>query len=168
VQDGSPNHIYLLLGTNLGDRLQNLLVARNLIEITAGKIITESSIYETAAWGETDQPKFLNQVVEIDSDLHPHELLQELMNIESAMGRIRERKWGPRLIDIDILLYGEMIIQSETLTIPHPAMHQRRFTLLPLAEIAKDLVHPLLQKSIEDLLELCSDNLPVEKIRSQA
>jgi 2-amino-4-hydroxy-6-hydroxymethyldihydropteridine diphosphokinase len=164
VQNESTNHVFLLLGTNLGDRFENLLVARNHVAITTGKIITESSIYETAAWGKTDQGPFLNQVIEIETDSTPTALLAQLLSIESIMGRVREEKWGPRLIDLDILLYDEIIVQSESLTIPHPALHRRRFTLIPLAEIAANIVHPVLQKSIATLLKECSDDSAVHRL----
>ena len=160
----STNTVFLLLGTNLGDRFHHLLVAQEQIGITAGEIIATSSIYETSAWGQTNQPSFLNQVLKIDSSLSPEALLTELLKIETNMGRTREIKWGPRIIDIDILLFDQIIIQSERLSIPHPAMHLRRFTLTPLAELAPGFIHPVFQKSIAELLRDCEDPLVVEKV----
>lgn len=164
MQNPLTNRVFLLLGTNLGNRSDNLLVAIEQVQITAGKIIQASSIYETAAWGKTDQANFLNQVIEIETALAPIDLLNALLSIEEQMGRSREIKWGPRIIDIDILLYDEIVVTSDTLTVPHPALHERKFTLVPLAEIAGDQVHPIFQKKISELLAICSDPLPVTKI----
>jgi 2-amino-4-hydroxy-6-hydroxymethyldihydropteridine diphosphokinase len=164
VQNPLINRVFLLLGTNLGNRTENLLVAKERVEITAGKIIQTSSVYETAAWGITDQGNFLNQVIEIETTLAPAELLNTVLSIEERMGRSREKKWGPRVIDIDILLYDEIIVTSDRLTVPHASLHQRKFTLVPLAEIAGDIVHPVFQKKIKDLLITCDDTLQVTKI----
>ena len=164
MQNELTNRVFLLLGTNLGDRPRNLLVAKDLLEITAGKIIHRSSIYETAAWGKTDQAGFLNEVIELTTLLTPQALLSTIHEIEGQMGRVREVKWGPRLIDIDILFYSDCIVTSENLVIPNPALHTRRFTLTPLAEIAGDLVHPVFQKTIDELLSHCEDQLAVSKV----
>ena len=164
MQNVLTTRVFLLLGTNLGDRARNLLVARELLEITVGKIIQRSSTYETAAWGKTDQSDFLNEVIEAATIKTPHELLSTIHEVESQMGRLREEKWGPRIIDIDLLLYSDCIIESENLTVPHPALHLRRFTLTPLAEIARDFVHPIFQKTIGELLSQCDDQLPVTKV----
>ena len=156
--------IFILLGSNLGDRQENLDRARQEISRSVGEIITTSSIYKTAAWGNTLQPDFYNQVIEIRSAHNPANLISSTQLIEQKMGRIREEKWGPRIIDIDILFYGDTIISIENLTIPHPEISNRRFTLLPLAEIASHFAHPVFKKSVLQLLEDCKDNLPVEKI----
>ena len=153
--------IYLLLGSNLGDRKSNLRKARNEIAIRAGKIIGKSALYETAPWGVTEQPQFLNQVVQLESTLPPRYLLEELLQIETFLGRERIQKWESRIIDIDILLYDHEVVNSHQLTIPHPHLHERRFTLLPLSEIAPDFIHPILQKSITELLKGCPDQLHV-------
>lgn len=153
--------IYLLLGSNLGDRETNLGMARSLIENSLGTIIQSSSIYESAAWGKEDQPDFLNQVIKIQTQINPHALLEKLAWAETSLGRLREVKWGERIIDIDILFYENEIIEEEKLTIPHPGIPIRRFTLLPLSEIAPDLIHPLLKKSIRELLDECEDPLKV-------
>jgi 2-amino-4-hydroxy-6-hydroxymethyldihydropteridine diphosphokinase len=155
------NRIFLLLGTNLGDRKKNLTVARNTIELQVGSIIKASSIYETKAWGKTDQPDFLNQALEVETQWSPKGVLQEILAIEQSLGRKRKEKWRERVIDIDILLYENEIITSHDLTIPHPQLPNRRFALVPLAEIAGDRLHPLLRISIDDLLKQCPDTLQV-------
>lgn len=158
------NGIFLLLGTNLGDRSQHLAAARALIGAKAGKIVKASAVYLTAAWGKTDQPDFYNQVIEIESILSPDDLLRTTLGIEEAMGRIRTETWGARTMDIDILLYGNVIVEREQLTIPHPRMNNRKFTLIPLAEIAAEVIHPVEQKSIRELLALCTDPLEVSAL----
>ena len=127
--------IYLGLGTNLGDRHLNLENAISLINQQVGKILKQSSIHETKAWGKTDQPDFLNLVIKIETKLVPQMLLQKCLSIENEIGRIREEKWGPRLIDIDILYYNDLIIDDENLKIPHPFINEREFVLNPLKEI---------------------------------
>ncbi len=158
------NGIFLLLGSNEGYPLRNLREAAARIEKAAGKIVTGSSVFKTAAWGFSQQPDFYNQVLEIESDCAPEQLLEKLLAIEAGMGRIRSQKWGPRIIDIDILFYGQQVIHTPVLQIPHPGIPERRFTLVPLAEIAPDLLHPLLNKSMTALLEECTDSLPVEPV----
>lgn len=155
---------FLLIGGNLGDRFRNLGAAARLIEEHCGDIISLSSIYETAAWGFTDQPPFLNQVLVLETALEPEVLMQELLDIEKELGRIREEKMGPRHIDIDILLLDDITWRSPSLTIPHPSLHLRRFALTPLNEVAATQKHPLLQKTIAELLTDCPDTLAVKKI----
>ena len=157
------NIAYLLLGTNMGDRDQNLLTARELINRHCGNIVKASSIYETAAWGKTDQPAFLNQALEINTSLSARQLMRRILKTERSMGRIREEKYGPRIIDIDILLFNNEKHNYHFLKLPHPEIPNRRFALLPLAEIAPAIVHPVLQKTITALLEECKDELAVEK-----
>jgi len=123
-----------------------------------------SAIYETAAWGLSNQPSFYNQALSIQTNLEPKALMEQLLAIETNMGRIRSIKLGPRLIDLDILLIDQLILNTETLILPHPLMEQRRFALLPLAEIAPNLMHPILQKTIQELLMHCSDQLDVQKL----
>jgi 2-amino-4-hydroxy-6-hydroxymethyldihydropteridine diphosphokinase len=156
--------IFILLGTNKGDRLHYLSSAKELIEISVGEIIQQSSIYETAAWGKADQQDFLNQVIGIKSIHKPEPLLGILLKIENELGRQRIEKWGPREIDLDILFYSTEIIDTETLSIPHPAIAERRFTLVPLAEIAPSFIHPTLKKNMLQLLEECTDVLEVKKV----
>ena len=156
--------IFILLGSNLGDRQEHLDRARLEISRHAGEIVTASSVYKTAAWGNTHQPDFYNQVIEVHSSLDPAKLISETQLIEQKMGRTRNEKWGARIIDIDILFYGNSVLSGESLTIPHPEIANRRFTLLPLAEIAPDFIHPILKKSVREMLSDCKDNLPVEKV----
>lgn len=155
---------YLLIGGNLGDRSQNLQNAIESIEETCGDIIAMSSVYETAAWGNTDQPPFLNQVIVLHTELQPEKLMTDLLHIEENLGRIRQEKFGPRTIDIDILLIDDMIIQTGNLIVPHPSLHLRKFALKPLAEVAATIVHPVMHKTITELLTDCSDSLPLTKI----
>lgn len=130
----------------------------------AGKVTAKSSIYETAAWGKADQPSFLNQVVEINTKLLPDQLLSVTQAIETGLGRKRKERWGPRIIDIDILFYGDHIINLPDLIIPHPAIAERRFTLVPMNEIAAELIHPVHMKAIHQLLKMCADPLEVKKL----
>lgn len=155
---------YLLIGGNLGERSQNLQRAAELVEANCGDIIALSSVYETAAWGFNEQPAFLNQVLVLNTIVPPLELMDKLLAIEMEMGRVRAEKMGPRLIDIDILMIGEMEISTDTLTVPHPALHLRRFALEPLAEVAAAIKHPVFDKTIAELLTDCPDTLAVTKI----
>ncbi|MEM9846982.1 MAG: 2-amino-4-hydroxy-6-hydroxymethyldihydropteridine diphosphokinase [Bacteroidota bacterium] len=152
-----------MIGGNLGQRAKNLATARRWITEKVGAIIDHSSIYETAAWGVTDQPDFLNQVLLVESDLQPFAILDEIQWIENEMGRVRTRHWGERLIDIDILFYGEEVMNTQRLTIPHPGIPDRNFVLVPMLEIAADFVHPVLKKTIESLSLACPDLLEVHK-----
>ncbi len=157
------NTTYLLTGGNLGNRLNNLKLARESIEAICGKIIKQSSIYETAAWGPVIQPDYLNQVLKIETLLEPKRLLQKLLDIENEMGRHREERFAARTIDLDILFFNNLILDEEGLIIPHPRLYTRRFVLVPLAEIAPTLVHPILMQTVEELLAVCSDPLDVKK-----
>lgn len=156
---------YLLLGGNLGDRKRNLDMAIQLLNNEAGQVTAVSSIYETAAWGVTEQPDFLNQAVQLETSLTALELLDKMLEIEKQLGRIRKDKWGERLIDIDLILFGEEIINIENkLQVPHPHMQSRKFVMKPLAEIAPNVYHPILGKTIYEILENISDNLEVNKL----
>lgn len=158
------NTAYLLTGGNLGNREQNLATARDFITTQCGAIIAASSLYETAAWGNTNQPAFLNQALTIKTVLNARQLIRRILKIEKLMGRIREEKYGPRLIDIDILLFNNEKHNYQFLKLPHPEMQNRRFALLPLAEIAPNIIHPVLYKTIAELLDECKDELLVKKI----
>ena len=155
------NKAYLSLGSNEGNRKLWLAKALNLVEMQCGEILQKSAIYKTAAWGITDQPEFLNMVMCVRTSKTPDELLHCILTIETTLGRHRGVKWGPRIIDIDILLFNNDIIDTPELVIPHPFMQDRRFTLTPLAEIAPEYVHPKLHKTIRALLEICPDRLEV-------
>lgn len=159
------NKAYLLTGSNMGDREQQLSTAREMLTLLCGNIIAASSLYETAAWGNTDQSAFLNQALEVEMSLNARQLIRRILRIEKLMGRIRKEKYGPRLIDIDILLFNNEKHNYQFLKLPHPEMQNRRFALLPLAEIARDIVHPVLNKTITELLNECKDELDVKKIR---
>ena len=156
--------IFLLLGSNLGDRTENLRRASAEVELLNCIIKKKSAIYETAPWGMDDQQDFYNQVIELQTSLEPEALLEKILAIETKLGRIRTGKWGPRTIDIDILLFGQTIVNSATLTLPHPGIPARRFVLVPLAEVAPDVIHPVLMKSVEVLLEECEDRLEVKRV----
>jgi len=158
------NSTYLLIGGNLGNRIENLAMARSLIENELGKIIKASSIYETAAWGITEQPDFLNQVLLIKTKFPPEKMMQLILSIENKMGRVRTQKNASRIIDIDILFFNDEIISNENLTIPHPEIQNRKFALIPLNEIASDLVHPVFKQSIKNLLSTSKDKLQVKPL----
>lgn len=157
------NFAYLILGGNIGDRLRNLELSRKLIREVAGPVIKESSVFITAPWGNTDQPDFYNQAIHINTLLSPSELLEKLLQIEAANGRIRdEKKWAERTIDIDILFYNNEMINEPHLKIPHPHIQDRRFVLAPLAQIAGSFIHPVLNKSIDSLLKDCEDHSSIK------
>jgi 2-amino-4-hydroxy-6-hydroxymethyldihydropteridine diphosphokinase len=157
------NKAYLLTGSNMGNRLDYLVAASESIAEQCGTIAAASSLYETAAWGNTNQAAFLNQALELTTTLNPRQLIRRLLKIEKQMGRVRKEKYGPRIIDIDILLFNEEIHNYPLLKLPHPELHNRRFALLPLAEISPTAFHPQLNKTIAALLDLCADTLAVKK-----
>lgn len=156
--------VFLLVGTNLGDRHDYLQRAIGQIGQLIGPIITLSSVYETQAWGKTDQPDYLNQVVIAQTNLQPHEVLKHILQIELNLGRKREEKWGARTIDIDILFYDEIVLNDPDLIIPHPQLQNRRFTLEPLAEVAPELIHPVLKQNMLYLKNNLQDCLIVKKL----
>ena len=157
------NKAYLLTGGNMGDRMSYLSKAKKAIEKQCGKIVTQSAIYETEAWGLTEQEKFLNQALAVQTDLPAGELLDTLLKIEEDLGRKREIKYGPRIIDIDILLFNDDVINIHNLKIPHPEIQNRRFALQCLADIAPEKIHPVFKKTISQLLAECTDPLTVNK-----
>lgn len=152
---------HILLGGNLGNREENLAQAKKHIEQKIGSIVQESSVYETKAWGVENQPDFLNQVILVETNLSPQQVLSDNLAIEKILGRVRHQKWHERTIDIDILYAEHSIINEENLKIPHPFIQERKFTLVPLAEISPNFVHPILNKTQKELNELCYDELPV-------
>jgi 2-amino-4-hydroxy-6-hydroxymethyldihydropteridine diphosphokinase len=155
--------VYLLLGSNMGNSQIQLKKAKSLINKQAGEIIRESSIYITAAWGNTNQPDFLNQIIVINTTLSPNTLLETTLQIEDTMGRIRTIKNAPRIIDIDIIFYEKEIVNEENLQIPHPLMQERNFVLFPMNELSPQFIHPVFKKTIHQLLSTCKDKLIVKK-----
>jgi 2-amino-4-hydroxy-6-hydroxymethyldihydropteridine diphosphokinase len=157
--------VYLLLGGNLGNKPANFVAARARMSEKTGQIIGQSAIYETEPWGFESADIFWNQVLELETSLSPEEVLAQTQQIEKELGRIRHKnQYVSRFIDIDLLFYDNQIIQQVNLTIPHPRIQERKFTLVPLCEIAPGLVHPVLKKTIEQLLSECTDPLRVTRI----
>lgn len=157
--------VFVGIGSNLGNRIENCANAVRKISDFA-TVSAISSIYETEPVGNEDQPNFINCAVKIETDLSPYDLLLSLQSIEDILGRERIQKWGPRIIDLDILFYNDLVIESDELTVPHPMAHLRRFVLEPLSEIAPDLIHPTLKVSVSNLLEGLYDPKSVVKIGS--
>lgn len=161
------HYVYLLLGSNLGEREKQLQLAESMLIDKVGHFVSASAVYETAAWGVTDQPTFLNKVLTLSTSLAAEEILQATQLIEKEVGMAKAYKWGPRILDIDILLLDQVTISTPQLKVPHPEIPNRRFTLVPLAEVAGKLNHPTLNKTINQLLEECPDKLPVSKYKPQ-
>ncbi|MGC8749688.1 2-amino-4-hydroxy-6-hydroxymethyldihydropteridine diphosphokinase [Hydrotalea sp.] len=159
----STKTAYILLGSNLGNRFNYIQQAINEIEQTCGNIILSSSVYETEAWGVSANPPYLNQVIAIQTLFKPEALMQTLLNIEEKLGRVRTQRYADRTIDIDILLIDNLVLTTPILIVPHPAMAERKFVLVPLQEIAPQLTHPVTQISITQMLQQCNDKLKVEK-----
>jgi 2-amino-4-hydroxy-6-hydroxymethyldihydropteridine diphosphokinase len=158
--------VYLLLGSNVGDRMDYLKKASISIESKIGKIVKKSQVYETEPWGEKEQDDFLNIVLEIQTKLNPTTTLEKIKEIESLLEREETYKWGPREIDIDILFFGDEMISEVNLTIPHPFIHERKFTLVPLSEIAPDLYHPFMGTTVVELLLECEDMSDVKPFKN--
>jgi 2-amino-4-hydroxy-6-hydroxymethyldihydropteridine diphosphokinase len=162
------NRAYLSLGSNRGDRHGNLDKAIKMLNEKIGKVILQSPLYETQPWKMDDETMFINQVILLDTNIDADTLMNWLLEIETAMGRVRtSAKYEPRIIDIDILFFNSDIISSKTVTVPHPFIQERRFILAPLAEIAPDFIHPIYKLKIYELLLVCKDNSEVVKLVSK-
>lgn len=157
------NTVYLLLGSNMGNSNTQLSKAIDNVEKKIGRVTRQSSLYATAAWGNTIQPDFLNQVIIVETKLPAEQTMQIILSIEKKMGRIRTVKNAPRIIDIDILFFNKEIIHEEQLTIPHPQIPNRRFVLVPLNELSPNFKHPVINQTIHKLFIHCSDKLNVKK-----
>ena len=160
----SVNIAYLLTGSNMGDRVEQLRKAVDWLRSDGMDVSRLSPLYETAAWGREDQPPFVNQALEVKTTLGPRQLLRHVLRIEKKMGRVREEKYGPRVIDIDILLFNKEIHRYPLLQLPHPELPNRRFALTPLADLAPAMIHPVTQQSIAEMLAQCADPLPVQEL----
>jgi 2-amino-4-hydroxy-6-hydroxymethyldihydropteridine diphosphokinase len=157
------NISYLLIGGNEGDRAAQLAVARENIALAAGSLLQSSSIYETVPWGKSGQPDFFNQALKLQTPMDALSLMKTLLGIEEKMGRQRLEKYGSRIIDIDILFFNDAIIREPGLTVPHPEIPNRRFVLAPMNEIAPTYRHPVLGRSVQQLLDACADPLNIKK-----
>ena len=158
--------VFLGIGTNLGDREACLKSAIECIRESIGSVVCTSSVYETEPWGFSSDDQFLNMTVEVETALKPSGLLGRMLMIEARMGRLRSGKgYSSRLIDLDILLYSNKILNTKSLIIPHPRLHERKFVLVPLCEIAPDFVHPVLKNDIKTLLRDCKDKSKVIRLK---
>ncbi len=161
------NRVFILIGGNLGNRELNLSKSTKLLKKNSCTIVNESCLYETAPWGNSNQPNFLNQVIELETETEPYEFMELLLEIEYKLGRERSEKNAARTIDMDILFFNTEIIDTHKLSVPHPRMMERMFVLKPLAEIAGNFVHPVYNKTIKELLKNCTDKLSVKKFSSK-
>lgn len=156
--------VYLGIGSNIGDSKMHLQNCIEALILNIGKVSNVSSMYETEAWGNQNQANFFNQVVQISTDILPFELLKKIKELETHLGRTKTEKWGPRVVDIDILLYSNFHFTAANLQIPHAFLKERRFVLAPLAEINPELIHPILVKKVGILLEECKDTAWIKKL----
>jgi 2-amino-4-hydroxy-6-hydroxymethyldihydropteridine diphosphokinase len=158
--------VFLGIGSNLGNREFNMQQAVEHINKRVGEVCMTSAIYETEPWGFQSDDAFLNMVIAVETQMSPHALLSEILSIESLLGRIRNKAhYSSRIIDIDILLFDDVVLSEPDLTIPHPLLHERKFVLIPLCEIASELVHPVLKKTFRELLDACEDSSNVKHFR---
>jgi len=149
--------VHIGIGSNIGNRQRNCREAIRQLGSRGVKVVKEAAMIETEPWGVADQPRFINMAVEAETDMTPDRLISLLKDIEVSMGRTESVRWGPRLIDLDILFYDDLIIDSPGLKIPHPRLHERAFVLVPLSEIAPEKVHPVLKKSMRELCDLLTE-----------
>jgi len=149
--------VYIGIGSNLGHRKTNCLKAIEYLKKSGIHIVRQSSMIETEPWGVKDQPEFINMVVEAETELSPDDLIRQLKECEQAMGRVQSHRWGPRLIDLDILFYDDLVLETEELKIPHPEVQNREFVLRPMCELAPEMKHPVLGKSMKELFEALKD-----------
>jgi len=157
--------VYIGIGSNLGDKIDQCRRAiSEILGLDHHRLLAKSSLFKTRPWGRTFQDDFINGVIKIETDLDAYALLRMLKMIESRLGRKETFRWGPRAIDLDILLFDQEVIRTEEFQVPHPSMHERQFVLIPLAEIDRDLIHPVFQKSVGQLLEDLREDQGVEKI----
>jgi 2-amino-4-hydroxy-6-hydroxymethyldihydropteridine diphosphokinase len=163
----SNGHIaYIGIGSNIGNKVRHCEKAiAEILKANHHKLLAQSSLFKTQAIGYTSQDWFVNGVIKIETELEPLDLLQILKAIESRMGRTTTVRWGPRVIDLDILFFDEEEIKTEEVQIPHPSLHERQFVLIPLAEIDRNLVHPVLKKTVRELLETLKEEQGVEKLQ---
>jgi 2-amino-4-hydroxy-6-hydroxymethyldihydropteridine diphosphokinase len=158
---------YIGIGSNLGDKAEQCEKAiSEILKVDRHKLLAKSSFFRTQPRGYTSQDWFVNGVIKIETNLEPIDLLRTLKTIESDLGRLKTFRWGPRLIDLDILFFDEREIQTEELQVPHPLIHERQFVLIPLAEIDPGLIHPVLGKTVQELLENLKQDQGVEKLQS--
>lgn len=164
MENLSRHITYIHLGSNQGNKFDNLETAIAHIQKRIGEVTQKSSLYTTAAWGKTNQPDFINQAIEVKTFLSPINMMETLLMIENEMGRLRKVRWGKRKIDLDLIFYDDCIIESDILIIPHPRMHIRNFVLIPLKELIPDYSHPIFKQSIRELYAWCQDELKVVKL----
>jgi len=160
------NTVFLMLGSNMGDKADNLRQVTEMISQRIGPVIRASSLYETEPWGFSHPEKFLNQCLQVRSSRSPGELLSLISDMEGSMGREKDKSaYQARVIDVDILFYNNQVVETDDLIIPHPLIGRRRFVLVPLSEIAPRLIHPVSGKAVSEMLETCDDQLSVIKVR---